>query len=301
MVPADLFNWPKSLFELTTFIASFFASGAIGFRFGVLGSALRPGSGVTADERRLMEQAVARTAPLGLLGVLWDAALFVWRLPQMAAREHMSELDLLRGDPLTQIRIALLVVAIGGFTIAARRRDYGWMLAAVGVVAGALRGVFAGQWRQLVNPIHMLAGGFWIGTLFMMIAFGFSAVLSSRLQPERRGSLTARMVRGFSPLALGSVATLATFGLITAWLHLGAVDRLWTTPYGKVLLIKLGVVALVLAFGAWNWRRQKPRLGTEGAARSIRVTAIAELVFATLVLLVTSVLVVMPDARPPGQ
>jgi copper transport protein len=106
------------------------------------------------------------------------------------------------------------------------------------------------------------------------------------------------MVRGFSPLALGSFGTLATFGLLTAWLHLGELDRLWTTPYGKTLLVKLGVVALVLMFGAWNWRRQKPRLGSESAARSLRASAIAELVIASLVLIVTSVLVVMPDAIP---
>jgi len=299
MAPQEpLFQWSKSLFELVGFIASFLASGAIGFRFGVLGAALKPGSGLIHDERLLCERAAARAAPLGLAGVLWDAGLFVWRLPQMAARSHVEVLDLLRTDSLVQTRIALLVVAIGGFAIASRKRDYGWMLAAVGVVAGLLRGVFAGQWRQIVNPIHMLAGGLWIGTLFMMIAIGFTAVLSSRLQTERRGSLSARMVRGFSPLALGAVATLAAFGLLTAWLHLGAIDRLWTTPYGKTLLVKLGVVTLVLAFGAWNWRRQKPRLGSETAARSLRASAIAELAFAALVLLVTSVLVVMPDAIP---
>jgi len=299
MAPQEpLFQWSKSSLELLSFIASFLASGAIGFRFGVLGAALKPGSGLIHDERLLCERAVARAAPIGLAGVLWDAGMFVWRLPQVAAHAHMEVVDLLRTDSLVQTRIALLVVAIGGFAIASRRRDYGWALAAVGVIAGALKGVFAGQWRQLVNPIHMLAGGFWIGTLFIMIAIGFSAVLSSRLQTERRGSLSARMVRGFSPLALGSVAILAGFGLLTAWLHLGAVDRLWTTPYGVTLLVKLGVVTLVLALGAWNWRRQKPRLGSENAARSLRASAIAELAFATLVLIVTSVLVVMPDAIP---
>lgn len=299
MAPQEpLFNWSKSLFELLTFIASFLASGAIGFRFGVLGAALKRGSGLITDERLLCERAVARAAPLGLAGMLWTAGLFVSKLPQMAAHSHVGLLDMLRTDSLVQTRIALLVVAIGGFAIAARRRDYGWSLAAVGVVSDALHGAFAGQWRQLVNPLHMLAAGLWIGTLFMMIAIGFAAVLSSRLQTERRGSLSARMVRGFSPLALGSFGTLATFGLLTAWLHLGELDRLWTTPYGKTLLVKLGIVALVLTFGAWNWRRQKPRLGTESAARSLRASAIAELVFASFVLLVTSVLVVMPDAIP---
>jgi copper transport protein len=302
MVPQEpLFRWSRSALELSSFLASFLASGAIGFRYGALGTALKPGSGLITDERLLCERAVARAARFGLVGAVITAGLFAARLPQMAVRAQLDLLEMLGSDTLLQTQVALHVVAIGGFAIAARKRDYGWALALVGVVAGMLHAVFLGQWDRLVNPIHMLAGGLWIGTLFMLVVVGLRDVLESRLTTERRGSLSARMVNGFSPLARIAVAILALFGVITAWTHLGAVDRLWTTPYGMTLLVKLGVVLVVLALGAWNWRRQRPRLGSETAARSLRASAIAELAFASLVLLVTSVLVVMPDARPPGR
>jgi putative copper export protein len=126
---------------------------------------------------------------------------------------------------------------------------------------------------------------------------GIAPALRSPLEPERRAALVARLVNGFSPLALASVAVLAFLGVNAAFRELPTFDALWTTPYGCALLVKLAVVSVVLGFGAWNWRRQKPRLGTEAGARSIRRTATVELALAGLVLLVTSVLVGLPEPR----
>jgi putative copper export protein len=129
-----------------------------------------------------------------------------------------------------------------------------------------------------------------------MVQHGIGPALR-RLPPERRGPAVARLVHGFSPLALGSVALLATMGVITAWTHLRRLNALWTTPYGWTLIVKLGLVTLVLALGAYNWRRQKPRLGTEAGARGLRGSATGELIVAFVVLLVTSVLVSLPSPR----
>jgi putative copper export protein len=59
------------------------------------------------------------------------------------------------------------------------------------------------------------------------------------------------------------------------------------------------VVACVLGLGAFNWRRQRPLLGTEAGARALRRSAAAELAVAMVVLLVTSVLVTLPSPKPP--
>ena len=68
------------------------------------------------------------------------------------------------------------------------------------------------------------------------------------------------------------------------------------TPYGVTLMIKLGVVAAVAALGAWNWKRVKPRLGAEGGAMILkRSTARAEVLAATVVLVITAVLVSLPS------
>jgi putative copper export protein len=112
--------------------------------------------------------------------------------------------------------------------------------------------------------------------------------------------MVAELVNAFSPLALASTAVLALFGVITAWQHLHTLDALWTTPYGITLIVKLVMVAVVLALGAWNWRRQKPLLGSEAGALSLRRTATRELLAAGVVLVITSVLVSLPSPKPPG-
>ena len=55
----------------------------------------------------------------------------------------------------------------------------------------------------------------------------------------------------------------------------------------------------MLALGAFNFRRQRPLLGTDAGARSLRGSASAELAVATLVLIVTSLLVSMPSPKAP--
>jgi putative copper export protein len=171
------------------------------------------------------------------------------------------------------------------------------MLAAIGVVVGALRLVFLGQWSKLVNPVHSLAAGLWIGTLFVLVVAGLSALLRHEPSRARRGAIAADMVNRFSPLAMTMGGVVVTFGLITAWRHLHVLSNLWSTPYGDALIVKLLFAGSVFLLGAWNWRRQRPTLGTEEAAASIRKSATGELVMATLVLLATAIVVSLPSPK----
>lgn len=175
----------------------------------------------------------------------------------------------------------------------------GWWLAAIGVIAGTLRNAFAAQWQRLINPVHRLAGGFWIGTLFVLVIAGLVPLLTSRMTSERRGAVAADMVNSCSPLALGSAFVLVIFGIWTAWRHLRYPAALWTTPYGYALIAKLFVVLTVFALGAWNWRRQRPMLGSENTASAIRRSANAELAAALLVLTITAILVSLPTPKLP--
>jgi copper transport protein len=167
------------------------------------------------------------------------------------------------------------------------------------VIGGSLSGALSGQWARLVNPVHMLAAGLWIGTLFVLVVAGLAIVLRQEGARERRGPVVAGMVNAFSPLALAASAVLVLFGLITAWRHLKYPAALWTTPYGYALIAKLCAVAIVFALGAWNWRRQRPSLGSAEAAVGIRRSATAELAAAAVVLVVTSLLVSIPAPRAP--
>jgi putative copper export protein len=105
------------------------------------------------------------------------------------------------------------------------------------------------------------------------------------------------MVNTFSPLALTMGCVVVIFGVITAWRHLHVLSNLWSTPYGYALIVKLILVAGVFTLGAWNWRRQRPTLGTDDASVSIRRSSIVELTVATLVLAATAVVVSLPSPK----
>jgi putative copper export protein len=103
------------------------------------------------------------------------------------------------------------------------------------------------------------------------------------------------MVHAFSPIALTGAATTVLAGLTLAFRYLGgSVPALWTTGYGRTLLVKLAVLAAVVGFGAYNWRIQGPRLGTPAASTRIRRSSLLELTLGTILLAVTALLVSMP-------
>jgi len=289
-----LIQWPDPLLELLGFLATFLAAGAVGFRF----AALRGMEALPApEEREFAARAGRRTAWAALAGAASSAVMLTQRLPGLAARRHLTVAALLTTPSPVAVQILLLAVAIVGFFVAAGGRRTGWWLAALGVLVSPVRSAFFGQLDRVVNPLHALAGGLWIGTLFMLVSFGVVPLFTAPFTADRRGALAARMVNQFSPLALCSAAVLTTFGVITAWTHLKRLDALWTTPYGYALIAKLCVVAGVVALGAWNWRRQKPRLGTEDGAVALKRSATAELALAGVVLVITAVLVSLPSPR----
>ena len=287
-------DWADPPHELIGFIAQFLAAGAIGFRY----FALRMPR-VEAD-RPFYDDAAQRAALLGVVGIALSVVLMVFGLPALAARRHTTAGALLTSDLQTILQGAFLVVALIGFVLGGLRIAAGWPLAAIGVVIGSLRAVFTGRWSALVNPVHVLAAGLWIGTLFVLVTAGLSALFRNESSRERRGVIAADLVNGFSPLALTMGSVVVLFGVITAWRHLHVLSNLWSTPYGITLIVKLVFVAAVFALGAWNWRRQRPMLGSEPAASAIRRSATAELTAAGIVLVITALLVSLPSPRPPG-
>lgn len=274
--------------DLIGFIALFLAAGAVGFRFVPLRRVV--------TERDLFDRAAKRAAVLGLIGALITLFMvFAFSLPQAAARQHLSVSGVVVKNVATGAQVACLVLAVIGFGLAMSRVAAGWVLAAIGVVLNPLTGLLTGKWARVINPIHSIAAAFWIGTLFIILVAGFTVVLRSSLDPVRRGAIAAEMIHAFSPFALGSFAVLAIFGLITAYRHLKPLSSLWTTSYGYALIVKLVIVAIVVALGAFNWRRQRPLLGTEEAASVLKRSATAEVAFAAVVLVITAVLVNLPS------
>lgn len=292
MQAEPLINWSEPIVEYVGFVAQFLPLGAVGFRFAALRDRLGEGDSVYAD-------AAQGAAQLGLAGVLVQAVQLAIALPRSATRAHTTIGGLLTSDVATIAQVVLLSLAVIGFAMASVRRRAGWPLALLGVVLGPLTGVLSGRWSRLVNPVHRLAAGLWLGTLFVLVVVGLRIVLDRTRTRERRGEIAAELVNGFSPLALTCGMIVVLSGLTTAWLHLNPLSSLWSTPYGYALLVKLCIVAVVFALGAWNWRRVRPTLGSEEAAQTVRRSSTGELTAAALVLVASAILVSLPSPKPP--
>jgi putative copper resistance protein D len=299
MQAEPLITWPDPIREYVGFAAQFVALGAVGFRFAAVRDRVATDRDSTA--RIVYDDALRRGATIGLVGIVVQAALFFMGLPKAAARAHVTVAHLVIADLPTTAAVVLFLAAIVGLAMAATGRRLGWPLALIGAVIAPLTGLLAGQWSRLVNPIHRVAAGLWIGTLFILLVAGLSAVLRDTRTREQRGRIVADMVNGFSPLALTCGGVVVASGLTTAWTHLNPLASLWTTPYGYTLIVKLLLVAFVFGLGAWNWRRARPALGSEDAAHMVRRSATAEITVAALVLAATAILVSLPSPKPPAK
>jgi copper transport protein len=142
------------------------------------------------------------------------------------------------------------------------------------------------------------------------------AVLAGCLLPSRRTGELAEALPRFSRIALGAVATLALTGTYQAWREVAPLPALWSTEYGRLLLLKIiGFLALV---GLGNLSRLAVRRryvtpvahamsssDTTELAESeeerllgrLRASVGLEVLIAAAVLAVTALLVSTPPAR----
>jgi hypothetical protein len=301
MQAEPLITWSEPAREFVGMIAQFLAVGAVGFRFAALGRRLgAPVAAAASDaapttDADVYHHAARRAATIGLFGAFVQAVMLWESLPAAASRAHLTVGQALTSNFQIATPVWLLAIAIIGFALASGGKLAGWWLAILGVVVGPLVPLFVGKWLSLINPVHRLMAGFWIGTLFVLVLAGLGTVLRDERSKERRGQMAADMVNGFSPMALACAVVLVLSGITTAWRHLTPFSSLWTTAYGWTFIVKLCFVAGVFVLGVWNWKRQRPQMGTEGAAVALRRSARAELTVATCVLVVTAILISLPS------
>ena len=158
---------------------------------------------------------------------------------------------------LVRLGLALLTAAV----IAAAARSgstWAWW-AAIGASAmllmtlsGLSHAAATGRLLPLLADwIHAVAAAVWMGGLL-----GFAVALCSRafrsLAPDSQTKLRERSVRRFTAVATCAVVVLSCTGLYAAVLHVPNPQALVDTLYGRTLLVKLGLLALVLAIGACN-------------------------------------------------
>ena len=142
---------------------------------------------------------------------------------------------------------------------------------------------------QVADWVHLVTAMLWVGGVLTL------AVVVWPLAPDLRRTAFLR----FSRIAIGLVAALVVAGTVVAIERLPAVSDLWETSYGQILLAKVALVLVALAWGGIHHTFVRPRLKrgerTPGVGRSL----LGDSAVAMAVLLVAAVLV--NGAPPPVE
>ncbi len=98
--------------------------------------------------------------------------------------------------------------------------------------------------------LHVAAASAWMGGLL-----GFPLLLLGPLRAmptEARAELLGRVVRRFSKVATVGVVTVVATGIYATLLHIPSLSALLGSPYGRALIMKLGLLVFLLAIGGIN-------------------------------------------------
>ena len=206
--------------------------------------------------------------------------------------------------------LARIVLALVLLWLLPQARD-GWQQW-VALLAGLLMlltislGSHAAAQPEPVLPIlsdwlHLTAASIWVGGLIYFLT-GLTA--TRRLQKIERRQLTATLIPKFSALALLSVGVLVLTGLYATILHVGSLEALVSSTYGRVLLVKLILIVPMLILGAINLLVTRPGMkesesaGGEGDKVSgFRRLVTSEVTLAIAVLLSVGILTTLPPAQ----
>ena len=196
-----------------------------------------------------------------------------------------------------RIQLAAALAALIGFVLVIRRVRGGWFVATASALVLAITPALGGHAAAsprfaalmiVADWLHVLGGASWLGSLLCVMAIGVPIAWTLELQT--RWASIASLVNAFSPLALASAGVVLASGVFASWIHLERLSALWQTTYGKVLLVKLLLVATTFAIGAYNFKKVQPQLLTEIGALRLRKSAATELAVGCLILLVTGLL-----------
>ncbi len=185
------------------------------------------------------------------------------------------------------VRLAVAVVLVVMVAVPSIIRRVAPLVALI-VVVGLVLPAFGGHavtasapaLASVLGSLHLLAGGLWIGAI---------GVLAIRWSEDRD------LLGEFSQVAVVAAPLVVLTGLAGAWIHIDAPEQLWSSSYGRLLLVKLALAAVLILLG-WLNRRQ-----LADATRAVLDLAASVRLEAGLGLVVVAVSAVLVVTPPPGS
>ncbi|HWJ98923.1 MAG TPA: CopD family protein, partial [Acidimicrobiales bacterium] len=153
----------------------------------------------------------------------------------------------------------------------------------------------------LADLAHVAAAAVWLGGLVAV------TVVVRRRRRDDAPLDAAEAIARFSGWAAVTAGVLIVAGTALSWIQVGGLDALTSTLYGRLLLAKVALVAVILAAAAWNRFRLVPRVAAaaiedppvdDGASWKVLLRLVRlEAVLLVAVLMVTAVLANVTPAK----
>lgn len=217
---------------------------------------------VSKDEGKVALIFVAICAPLVSFALMLVSIAAMMGAPIASLDWPMIEVMIVGTDMGMAFLIRLALLLIGLCALLASRAGRPTSLIAATSFAGALLTLSwsghaaateggLGLFHRMNNGVHLLATSLWLGA----ISWFLFLTLKAHRQPDLIPAFSLlRVMHAFAPLGVGLVAAAALTGMINAQLIFGLENgaAVLTTPYGILLVAKVTLVGIMLAFGTHN-------------------------------------------------
>jgi putative copper export protein len=172
----------------------------------------------------------------------------------------LSDFLLSPGAGLTRLYVVSFVLL--AVTLAAMRFRAAGVAALGALGAVALSGhanAASPQWLAVINDwAHLSATALWLGGIVLIVVVWGPVV--RRGARRERVAVARHVLPRFGRVALPAFAAVVITGLVSAVIEVGHVQALWDTDYGRVLMVKVGLVAFIAAASYMHALRLRPRL-----------------------------------------
>src|SRR2546423_3939452 len=178
------------------------------------------------------------------------------------------------------------------------------MIALAATVAAAMTATLVSHATALgslksmaLDFVHVLSVSVWTGGV---VALLWCVLLTRRDETAEDARVLGATAWRFSVTALIATAVLITAGVLQAFDRLVLIDDLYETPYGIALAVKIVLVVVALAIGAFNLLRWGPRLRAGIRARTalVRDTVAETAIFVVIIVAASFLTAFAPPAQP---
>jgi copper resistance protein D len=290
------------------FAATALTTGTLVFRAVVADPALLSAEAVAT----VMRTQIRRLAWVGLAITMVSGA--IWLLLVAAVMSGLALSEAITADVLStvvnetqfgrvfEIRSLLAIILAAGLAFD-RLPPARWLAlaSALGLVAAIAWTGHAGSTpgetgflHLTADTLHLIAAAAWTGSLIPFVLL----LVAVRHDPcEASARLARDATQRFSTLGIAAVATVLGSGIVNAWILVGSVNGLIVTQYGRLLMLKIALFAIMVAFAAINRLWLTPRLALPSgstahldALRRLKRNSMIEIAVALLIFAIVGVL-----------